>query len=52
MEKNLVFHNAIHMAGGGKIVGIRRMQALSAQVSFAHNLWSQLHKKGVRQGTG
>lgn len=35
MEKNLVFGNAIPMAGGGTTAGIRRMQELSAQVSSA-----------------
>lgn len=52
MEKNLIFGNALHMAGGGTIAGIRRMQELSAQVSSAHNLWSQLHKRGLRWGKG
>lgn len=49
MEKNRVFGNAVHMAGGSTIAGIRRMQELSAQVSSVQKLWSQLLKKGLRR---
>lgn len=46
MEKNPTSGNAIHTAGEGTIAGIRKTQELSAPVSSAHKLWSQLHKKG------
>lgn len=49
MEKSLVFGSAVHMAGGGTTAGTRRMQESSAQVSGAHDLWSKLYKKGLRQ---
>lgn len=45
MEKNPIFGNVVHMAGGGTTAGIRRMQESSAQVSSANNPWSQLHVK-------
>lgn len=45
MERNLISGNAAHTAGGNTTADIRRMQELSAQVSSAHNLWSQLPKR-------
>lgn len=50
MEKNLIFGNALPMAGDATIAGIRRMQELSVQVSSARHLWSQLREKRLRWG--
>lgn len=46
MEKKLIFGNVVHTAGGTITAGIRKMRGLSARVSSALKLWSQLHKKG------